>query len=246
MINKELSRHGEEPDMSTLYGEALARLSSYREKHNLSQEDMGNIMGITQSHYSKVEQGTKMISGTALLNLHKYSMDVDQVLTGEETLITELDGYLSNCKSEHRDELIHLFVWLINRGTVMMHKKEEWENVNYSREIELLHMKDWDSKVHDNIWYGIRTIIHHKQEDMAKLLGINIKKYRKMEKKNGIPDAQVLVNLYEKTGIMPSILLEKRITNLNVINHIWERFTPEIKKKLLHILDCAFEILNEN
>lgn len=228
--------------MSTLYEETLVRLTKYREMNHLSQEEMGNIMGITQSHYSKVEQGKKMISGTALLNLSKYNVDMDFFLTGQETLVTELDDYLSKCKSEYKRELIMLMVWLVNRGTNMMNKAEEWGSVDYSREVELLRMKEQNGEIRDSIWYGIRKMKHLTQDRMAKLLDINIKKYRDIERENRIPDAEVLVNLYEKTGILPSILLGEEISNLSVMNLIWREFTPEIKKRLLEILDRAYAL----
>ncbi len=232
--------------MSTLYEETLVRLTKYREMNHLSQEEMGNIMGITQSHYSKVEQGKKMISGTALLNLSKYNVDMDFFLTGQETLVTELDDYLSKCKSEYKRELIMLMVWLVNRGTNMMNKVEEWGSVDYSREVELLRMKERNGEIRDSIWYGIRKMKHLTQDRMAKLLDINIKKYRDIERENRIPDAEVLVNLYEKTGILPSILLGEEISNLSVMNLIWKEFTPEIKKRLLEILDRAYALFEEN
>ena len=55
-----------------------------------------------------------------------------------------------------------------------------------------------------------------------------------------------MVNLYEKTGILPSILLGEEISNLSVMNLIWKEFTPEIKKRLLEILDRAYALFEEN
>lgn len=46
--------------MSNAYDKMLNRLNAYRQMQNMSQENMGSVMGITQSHYSKLEKGKKI------------------------------------------------------------------------------------------------------------------------------------------------------------------------------------------
>ena len=43
--------------MSRAYDKMLNRLNAYRKMQNMSQENMGSVMGITQSHYSIFQIG---------------------------------------------------------------------------------------------------------------------------------------------------------------------------------------------
>ena len=77
--------------MSRAYDKMLNRLNAYRKMQNMSQENMGSVMGITQSHYSKLESGKKIISGEELYKLKKKGIDVDYLFSGTKSLHTVLD-----------------------------------------------------------------------------------------------------------------------------------------------------------
>lgn len=224
--------------MNPLYEEALHRVLNYRVRNQLSQEDMGKLMGVTQSHYCKLEQGKKVISGEALLHLNEMKVDVDFFITGEETLETELNTYIQRYP-EHAAEIVQIMVWLVNRGISMMDKVQEWGTVDYQKEMELLHLKEWNNLARERVWYGIRKVNDLTQVEMSKLLDVNIKKYREIEKVSRIPDAEVLTNLYDKTGVTPSFLFPGLQNNINILNRTWKNFSPEVKHDLLKVLDEA-------
>lgn len=225
--------------MNEVYERMLKRLEGYRRRQGYSQEEMGSIFGVTQSHYSKLEQGKKVISGATLQKLSKQNIDIDFLVTGEATLRTELNDYMERCANEYKEELLQMLVWLVNRGIRMMNKSAEWGRVDYQKDIELFHLKEWNSLAKERVWYGIRRVNHLTQVQMSEILDINIKKYREIEKVNRIPDAEVLVNLYVATGVRPSFLFAEELNNLNTLNYTWKRFTPDVKKELLYVLDRA-------
>lgn len=231
--------------MNPLYEAALQRLEQYRVSNCLSQADMGKLMGVTQSHYSKLKQGKKVISGASLVSLSKQNIDIDYFITGEETYETELNWYV-NEYSEYTSELLPMLAWAVNRGISMMDKSGEWSRVDYQKEIDLFHLKEWSSQAQERVWYGIRQVNHLTQVEMSEALNINIKKYREIEKIGRIPDAEVLSNLYDKTGIVPSFLFSEKLNNLNVLNQTWIKFTPKVKKRLLRLLDVAVELFNKD
>ena len=80
--------------MSSAYDKLLNRLNAYRKMQNMSQESMGSVMGITQSHYSKVENGKKIISGEELHNLDMNGIDVDYLVSGIKSPRTVLDDLM--------------------------------------------------------------------------------------------------------------------------------------------------------
>lgn len=230
--------------MNSLYEAALQRLEKYRISKKLNQTDMGKLMGVTQSHYSKLKQGKKIISGESLVRMSKENIDIDYFFTGEETCETELNDYV-NRYSDYMNELLPLLAWVVNRGIAMMDKAEEWNCVDYQKEIDLFQMKQWNQQAQERVWYGIRKVNNLTQVQMSEALNINIKKYREIEKVGRIPDAEVLSNLYDKTGIVPSFLMSEKLNNLNVLNHTWSKFTPELKKRLLEMLDMAVGLFDK-
>ncbi|MFQ7553516.1 MAG: helix-turn-helix domain-containing protein [Blautia marasmi] len=102
--------------MSNAYDKMLNRLNAYRQMQNMSQENMGSVMGITQSHYSKLEKGKKIISGEELYNLKKNNIDVDYLISGRGSLRTVLDELMEQCSSKKRAELLQLIVWTVQQG----------------------------------------------------------------------------------------------------------------------------------
>lgn len=231
--------------MNELYGHMLKRLVMYRKHHGYNQEEMGSIFGVTQSHYSKLEQGKKIISGDTLQNLSRQNIDIDYFITGETSVRTELNGYMERCANEYKGELLQMLVWLVNRGIKMMNKESEWGKIEYRKELELFHLKDWDDRAKEHVWYGIRQIYNMTQVQMSDALEINIKKYRNMEKVNKIPDAEILVNLYDITGIAPSFLFADELNNINTLNYTWQKFTPEVQKELLGMLDTIITLFHD-
>ena len=103
----------------------------------MSQESMGSVMGITQSHYSKVENGKKIISGEELHNLDMNGIDVDYLVSGIKSPRTVLDDLMEACGREKKAELLQLIVWTIQQG---MENAQIGGSaaVRCTREIELL------------------------------------------------------------------------------------------------------------
>ena len=104
--------------MSSAYDKLLNRLNAYRKMQNMSQESMGSVMGITQSHYSKVENGKKIISGEELHNLDMNGIDVDYLVSGIKSPRTVLDDLMEACGREKKAELLQLIVWTIQQASI--------------------------------------------------------------------------------------------------------------------------------
>ena len=86
--------------MGSAYEGVLQRLQMYRQKRKLNQKSMSQMMGVTQSHYSKLEQGKTIISAEELKNFDSHGCNMDYLLTGEECEETILNHYLGVCKKE--------------------------------------------------------------------------------------------------------------------------------------------------
>ena len=169
----------------------------------MSQESMGSVMGITQSHYSKVENGKKIISGEELHNLDMNGIDVDYLVSGIKSPRTVLDDLMEACG-----------------------------RVRCTREIELLRYQVFPHTSEHTVWYRIRMANEMTQGEMAEALDVSVKRYREIEKGNTRASAEVVAALYENLGYLPSIILEEDVVNLSSLNLIWEEFEEELQKEL--------------
>lgn len=217
--------------MSSAYDKLLNRLNAYRKMQNMSQESMGSVMGITQSHYSKVENGKKIISGEELHNLDMNGIDVDYLVSGIKSPRTVLDDLMEACGREKKAELLQLIVWTIQQG---MENAQIGGSaaVRCTREIELLRYQVFPHTSEHTVWYRIRMANEMTQGEMAEALDVSVKRYREIEKGNTRASAEVVAALYENLGYLPSIILEEDVVNLSSLNIIWEEFEEELQKEL--------------
>ena len=80
---------------------------------------------------------------------------------------------------------------------------------------------------------------------MAEKLGVNIKKYRMLEKKQTAPDAELLLRIYEVTGCKPSLLLDNGHVEKMIIDELWGQLTLPVQKEILALakqVDCFFKM----
>ncbi len=59
----------------------MYRIRELREDHDLSQSEVAKIIGTTQQHYSKIENGKADVCGEKLIRLAEYyNVSVDYIL----------------------------------------------------------------------------------------------------------------------------------------------------------------------
>ena len=68
---------------------------------------------------------------------------------------------------------------------------------------------------------------------MSEKLGVNIKKYRMLEKSNVNPDAELLLRIYEVTGCKPSLLIDADNVENVIINDLWQQIEHSVQEKIL-------------
>ena len=78
---------------------------------------------------------------------------------------------------------------------------------------------------------------------MSEKLGVNIKKYRKLEKEQLCPDAELLLRIYEETGCKPSLLFNCINVEGLIINDLWNDITPPVRKSILSLVEQVYGFL---
>jgi transcriptional regulator with XRE-family HTH domain len=227
------------------YARLLNRIIEYRNQNHISQKTMGEYMGITQSHYNKVESGKKIVSYSALLNLKEHKFDIDYIVTGVRYKESILNHYLRGCRPQVQSDMLAHIIWVIKQGVRITNTKMPDKKVDYNNVMAFLQMRANDVAKEETVWKSVRKLDGRTQNEMAEELNVGIKKYRNIENGNAQPDAQILSELYDKLGYFPSILMPEYTVNLSYINDIWAGFDEELKGELIKHIRDGYDLVNK-
>lgn len=216
--------------MSNNYEEFLQRLNQYRLRLNMTQEETGRKLGINQSQYSKMELGKTIVPYRTLELLMKMGWDVDYLFTGKEAAChtSELGELIAWGDEKDRRELLSAVAWLLKQG---VEKSVSGVSFETRCEIEILRMRA-SGGTSKSVLYKIRKIAGIAQIPMSEKLGVNIKKYRMLEKNEVDPDAELLLRIYEVTGCRPSLLLDDSNVEGMIIDDLWRQIDRPIQMKI--------------
>ena len=220
--------------MNSYYEEFLKRLVQYRIRLNMTQETISRQLGITQSQLSKQELGKIIVPYKSLVSFMKMGWDVDYLLTGksfrrEESKLTDM---LNDVEEVNYKPMLEFIAWTLAKKNK---KSASGLSMEDQCEICILKMK-CNEDTDESIMYEIRKIAGEAQIAMAERLGVNIKKYRALEKEQVFPDAELLLGIYEITGCRPSLfLMDDHIEDV-IIDDLWSRVDSERRKEILAII----------
>lgn len=218
--------------------QVINRLVEYRNQEGLLQNEMGEKMGVTQSHYCKIESGLSIISGKSLHYFDEAGGDMLWLLTGKKSSNGVLDNYFLKCTLENeRLRLIQALLWGTEEGLRISQIEMD---ISLQKSYRLL---SYDSLKNGLVWEKIRELEGLTQIQMARILEIDIKRYRKIEKEEIEEDAAILCTLYSKLHYSPMIIMDKTKFCLNQLNAIWEKFDWNLRIKLFEYVNICFGLL---
>lgn len=228
--------------MSSNYPKVPERLLAYRSALGLTQEEMGRLFGVIQSHYYKLENGHKIISLKSLKCFADQGGDVCFLLTGRRRIMGKMDEYLMKCNTDYgKNELSKEMLWLMKRG-IELSKGQGFEITDYT--YKNMELAERELK-NPGIWKNIRSIEGLSQHKMAEKLDIGFKRFERIERRCGEADAEILNTLYEKMHYSPLALLDYQLFCMDEMNQVWEGFSEEVQKKLEPYLERALELVCE-
>lgn len=226
--------------MCIKYDEVPERLHKYRKYLNLNQQEMGRLFHVSQGQYDRLENGKYIITFESLKSFLDNGGDVYYLFTGQRYQAGILEYYMENCKNSwYKAQILKLIVWAFEVG-IYKEKIVLPENINNLWKYILLAENNYRQ---NNIWKNIRKTEEKSQINMADLLQINVKRYRRLEREEQFPDAYILLTLYQKLRYSPMLFLEDKLYFPDAINQIWEMFSKENQKELKYILDKGGSLL---
>lgn len=229
--------------MENSYTMVIQRLIEYRIAKGYSQDEMAELLGLTQSHYCKIELGKKVITNETLLKKYEIGMDIDYLITGQETKYSSLDNIVEKCPLGKRTFFMNIIisyinVWLKNNGESLLFCQKELEILKFRIDKE-------NGQNNGTVWECIRKINNISQEKMTDILDVDRKTYRKIEKGTSMPNVELLTNLYNALGYYPSLITDIETNYLYTVNRVWEKLPKESQDKVEDIIVYNLDYMNE-
>lgn len=226
--------------MGGVYEQALGRLSGYRKDCLITQHQLAQLMGITQSQYSKMESGRAEIPFRMIVQLYQRGWDIDYLVTGESWLIADerIEWLRHRYSDSERREVFQLIVWA---GEVCL---KQYQNGMRFRERKLLKLL---------LYYGeemsvlelVRRAREVSQGEMAQELGIGLRKYRALEKETAVPDFKVLCRVYELEYALPTLFLNRRRGEEVLVGRLWGQLNQEERERVWQFLKCGSSLVQK-
>lgn len=194
------------------YSLVLRRLEAYRKKHSLLQKNIAESLDITQSEYSKLELGKIKLSYEILSKLYWQGWDIDMVITGEcgEPILKSVEKIATQKDEKQFVSALKLCEWAMEQWSQEENREEPIGN-----KLLKIFIND-DSNM--TPLEKLRKAFGVSQIQMAEIIGVNIKKYRMLEKGKVQLDAELMANIYEATGCKPSYFVDENTFYLSVIS----------------------------
>lgn len=226
------------------YSEVVERLQLYRRAQRKTQKEMSICMGVTQSHYAKLESGANIISYDCLKKFESNGGDIQFLITGQYSESGVLNDYMKQCITRGGKLRMHrLIVWAVNMGLALERggKMELPETVYKNLRLAQL---EFDTPW--SVWKRIRKLDEITQCQMAEILGINIKRYVKLEKEIIGPDAEILYRLYDGLSYTPYLAIPSDNCYLTECNDAWDSFSEEVRGRLTVMLAQGLELIRNS
>lgn len=116
---------------------------------------------------------------------------------------------------------------------------EQWKGILEQTSYIPIIMGNQDSK---NIFQALRNNMNCQQKKMAEKLGIDIKKFRDLEKGRCLPDSELFWRLYDLFRIPPAVLLEDKNGMASEIATVLDAIDIEYRESMFNILKMIREI----
>lgn len=219
--------------MSATYNEVLERLIEERKRLGLSQNEMARLVYITQSNYSKVEKGIHRLSYEEVKYLSKANVDIFYIFTGNRCVGKYVERF-RQCTYIELCCYMGIIYSLVALNDCRSNT-EQWKDiVKRVKYVPLV----LDNKKSSNIFLVIRHMTGSRQKPMAEKLGVDIKKYRELEKDRCLPDSEIIWKLYNFYQISPSVVLKDENSMINEISSLLEA----VEERWMEVKDIINQI----
>lgn len=206
--------------MSMDYTAVLQRLKEERLKHGFSQEELSGLLRMTQGHYSKAEHAVKRFTYYEVKSLACTELDLYYIYTGRR-----MSGKYNNlfeCCS-YRELLCCLN--MTSSLLACMYEEQKLDlDQDFYRQLSCVKYITGGVKRHrETVFTLIRQLEKKTQRGISEQLGMDVKKYRELERGGILPDSELIWKLYALYRVPPALVLEDTKGIVSQIEYFLER-----------------------
>lgn len=205
------------------YESALARLKDERGRLSVTQEQMSRYIHISQSYYSKVERGERLLAYYELKSMCEHGMDVHFIFTGQRCG-NKYKEFFRKLKYSELLGCLNILSAAV-KYLYISETAEHWEPVY--RQVIFLNCVENQQRAEANVFYGLRKQLDCSQQKMAGELGVDVKKLRALETNKTLPDSEIVYKLYDMYHIPPATVLKDAEGLANVISCLLEMMNAD-------------------
>ena len=223
--------------MDSCYEKILRRIVEYRKLCCVSQKRMSQCLGITQSHYSKMERGKCEIPFRIVNRWNAIGWDVDYFVTGRHFQASDglFEKYTGMPYEQVYKELMKFIV-----GSFRSHQTPmDADILRMKHALELL---VWNDAKHA-LFRNARIMQQAAQNEMAEKLGIGVRKYRRLEMGKEKPDLRIMGTMYVLSGYLPALFLDYEAGICKMSQYLWNQLEESQQKKVLYFVDSAKKLV---
>lgn len=209
--------------MSTDYNAVLQRLKEERIKHSLSQAELGCLLRMTQGHYSKAEHAVKRLTYYEVKSLADTELDLDYIYTGRR-MSGKYRMLFESCSYRELICYLHMTASLF---VCMYEEQKPDRDQEFYRQLNCVrYLTGANEDDGETVFAHIRQLEKKTQCSIAEQLGMDVKKYRELERGSILPDSELIWKLYVLYGVPPALVLKDAKGVANQIEYFLERPHP--------------------
>lgn len=221
--------------MSATYQDFLRRLREERLALGMSQTEMGHLLRMSQSHYSKAELGTRRFTYYEIQCLCQTDVNTYYIFTGFKYDMAD-DSIFSD--STYEELICYLrivceimtYAYAHDVKTLEKDIEEKLKNIQYATV---------PCEKGKTILYSLRKSLNHSQAAVADLLEVDIKKLRGMENGINLPNSEIMWKASEKLYIPYALFLKDRkglaYENYHLIKLMGKTMSKDVMESLGYI-----------
>lgn len=213
------------------------RMSIYRKLMDYDQAKMAVRVGMTTPEYSNREAGRSMVSGIDLRKFSDSGADIDKMLVDVDekpcryVISSEIETFGEESKKEYVRGVVSEHI------LYMCEKKIADFSDDTVKYIRLLKSIDKDS-TKDSMLKCIRDVNGiTDQQVISDNLGISRFKYSKIENNKELPDAMVLIRLYDLYGYVPSMYLNLYDVRGRLLDYIFDSMSQKDQEIIMNFIN---------
>lgn len=246
--------------MNNDYNSFLLRWKEERKRCGLTQQQLCRCMKISQSTLSKSETGKRRFTYPEIKGACTSGMDVYYVFTGSraesawalpelpeqpepvpEESLCHLGIVYAHASAVKALTRFRTFSKALSGGSSIASSQISFEKIQ--QQLDYLQYASGSTMSNQNTFYCVRHYYGHTQKKMAGMLSMDIKKLRKLEKGQLLPDSEIIWRMYGQFRVSPAFILKDAAGLRNELDYVLGLLKDDDREIILQILGNSHKLM---